>query len=140
MASWLTFANAADHSSSTGPDYYRDQFPYTLPPLVQFEREPVPLNPTHDIWITDTTFRDGQQSRAPYSVDQIVHLYSLLQRLGGKQGMVRQSEFFLYTKKDREAVEQAVSAVWLSLASAAHYLWHASRGRRPVGTGTPQAV
>ncbi len=106
MASWLTFANAADHSSTTGPDYYRDQFPYTLPPLVQFEREPVPLNPTHDIWITDTTFRDGQQSRAPYSVDQIVRLYSLLQRLGGKQGMVRQSEFFLYTKKDREAVER----------------------------------
>ncbi|MBK9544651.1 MAG: 2-isopropylmalate synthase [Dehalococcoidia bacterium] len=105
-ASWLTFTTPNAHSSVAGPDYYRDQFPYTLPPLVQFEREPVALNPEHDIWITDTTFRDGQQSRAPYSVAQIVHLYSLLQRLGGKRGMVRQSEFFLYTKKDREAVER----------------------------------
>ena len=103
---WLKYANPSDHTSSSGPDYYRDQFPYTLPPMVQFEREPVPLDPEHDIWITDTTFRDGQQSRAPYSVDQIVHLYSLLQKLGGAKGMVRQSEFFLYTKKDREAVDR----------------------------------
>ena len=72
MSAWLKYANPADHASPTGPDYYRDQFPYTLPPLVQFERQPVPLNPDHPIWITDTTFRDGQQSRAPYSVDQIV--------------------------------------------------------------------
>lgn len=104
--SWLTYADPSAHTSPAGPDLFRDQFPYSLPPLVQFEREAVPLNPTHGIWITDTTFRDGQQSRAPYSVDQIVHLYSLLSRLGGAKGMVRQSEFFLYTKKDREAVER----------------------------------
>ena len=104
--SWLTYANAGNHDSTVGPDYFRDQFPYTLPPLVQFEREPVPLDPDHEIWVTDTTFRDGQQSRAPYSPDQIVHLYSLLSRLGGSKGMVRQSEFFLYTKKDREAVQR----------------------------------
>ena len=110
-SSWLTYADSTAHTSPTGPDFYRDQFPYTLPPLVQFEREPVPLNPTHDIWITDTTFRDGQQSRAPYSVDQIVHLYSLLHRLGGADGMIRQSEFFLYTKKDREAVERCQELV-----------------------------
>ncbi|MGE3076732.1 MAG: hypothetical protein AB7N24_21900, partial [Dehalococcoidia bacterium] len=105
-SSWLTYANPSNHESTTGPDYFRDQFPYTLPPMVQFHKEPVPLDPDHDIWITDTTFRDGQQSRAPYSPDQIVHLYSLLNRLGGSKGMIRQSEFFLYTKKDREAVER----------------------------------
>jgi len=105
-ASWLKFANANDHTSPTGPDYFRDAFPYSMPPMVQFEPEPVRLDPPERIWITDTTFRDGQQSRAPYAVDQIVHLYSLLHRLGGKQGMIRQSEFFLYTKKDREAVDR----------------------------------
>ena len=94
-APFITFAESDAHTSATGPDFYRDQFPYTLPPMVQFEREPVPLDPDHNIWITDTTFRDGQQSRAPYSVDQIVHLYSLLQKLGGPNGMIRQSEFFL---------------------------------------------
>jgi isopropylmalate/homocitrate/citramalate synthase len=105
-ARWLSFADSAAHTSADGPDYFRDAFPYAVPPLVQFEREPVPLEPAEQIWITDTTFRDGQQSRAPYSVGQIVHLFELLHRLGGQEGMIRQSEFFLYTKKDREAVER----------------------------------
>ena len=104
--SWITYADPLQHRSGAGPDYYRDAFPYSLPPLAQFEREPVPLDPAPAIWITDTTFRDGQQSRAPYTVEQIVRLYQLLHRLGGPQGMIRQSEFFLYTRKDREAVER----------------------------------
>ena len=57
-----------------------------------------------EIWITDTTFRDGQQSRAPYSTEQIVTIYDYLHRLGGPKGKIRQSEFFLYSKKDRDAV------------------------------------
>jgi isopropylmalate/homocitrate/citramalate synthase len=105
-SAWLTFADDGAHSSSSGPDYFRDSFPYTLPPLVQFERDPVPLDPAPSIWITDTSFRDGQQSRAPYSVEQIARLFELLHRLGGPRGMIRQSEFFLYTRKDREAVER----------------------------------
>jgi isopropylmalate/homocitrate/citramalate synthase len=100
-ATWL---QAPKTTTEGAPNYLRDQFPYSLPPLVQFEREPVRLDPPDKIWITDTTFRDGQQSRAPYSVEQIVKLYTLLHRLGGPQGMIRQSEFFLYTRKDREAV------------------------------------
>lgn len=108
-ASWLSFADQAAHRSPDGPDYFRDAFPYTMPPIAQFERDAVPLEPADHIWITDTTFRDGQQSRAPYSADQIVHLFELLHRLGGRRGMVRQSEFFLYTKKDREAVERCLA-------------------------------
>ncbi len=93
-------------NANEAPNYLREQFPYSLPPLAYFENEPVKLDPPDRIWITDTTFRDGQQSRAPYSVEQIVKLYTLLSRLGGPQGMIRQSEFFLYTNKDREAVER----------------------------------
>jgi isopropylmalate/homocitrate/citramalate synthase len=72
---------------------------------VLFEDASVPLQPAKDIWITDTTFRDGQQSRPPYSVAQIVDIYKLLSRLDGGSGLVRQSEFFLYTRKDRQAVD-----------------------------------
>ncbi|HMS59168.1 MAG TPA: hypothetical protein PKA49_09970 [Tepidiformaceae bacterium] len=86
------------------PNFFRDTFPYSLPPLAHFEPTPVPLARPENIWITDTTFRDGQQSRAPYAVDQIVRLFELLARLGGPKGMIRQTEFFLYTRKDREAV------------------------------------
>ncbi len=106
FAPWLTYADPSAHTSIDGPDYFRDAYPYVLPPMVQFEREAVPLEPVRSIWITDTTFRDGQQSRAPYTVEQIARLFELLHRLGGTQGMIRQSEFFLYTKKDREAVER----------------------------------
>ncbi|MEP7215946.1 MAG: hypothetical protein ABI782_06800, partial [Anaerolineaceae bacterium] len=105
-ASWLAYTTPNAHVSAEGPDYFRDVYPYVLPPLVQFEREPVKLDPAPAIWVTDTTFRDGQQSRAPYTVEQIARLDEMLHRLGGPEGMVRQSEFFLYTKKDREAVER----------------------------------
>ena len=40
-------------------------------------------------------------SRAPYSTEQIVAIYDYLHRLGGPNGMIRQSEFFLYSQKDR---------------------------------------
>src|SRR5213078_4365008 len=85
--------------------YLRETFPYSLPPLTRFEAEAVPLDPAPAIWITDTTFRDGQQSRAPYTPEQIADLYVLLARLGGPRGMIRQTELFLYTEKDRRAVE-----------------------------------
>jgi isopropylmalate/homocitrate/citramalate synthase len=105
-ANWLLRPWSNGKSGDDGPDYFRESFPYSLPPLARFEEDPVPLDPATAIWITDTTFRDGQQSRAPYSVEQIVRLYSLLHLLGGERGMIRQSEFFLYTKKDRDAVER----------------------------------
>ena len=90
------------------PNLYRDIYPYDEVPKTVFNHRRVPMDMPADIWITDTTFRDGQQSRAPYSVKQIVDLYKLIARLGGKNGVIRQSEFFVYTKKDREALEKCM--------------------------------
>ncbi len=90
------------------PNLYREIYPFTEVPKVAFNHRRVPSNMPANIWITDTTFRDGQQSRAPYTVDQIVHLYTLLSRLGGDNGIIRQSEFFVYTEKDREAVRRCM--------------------------------
>ena len=86
------------------PNLYRDIYPYDEVPKVAFNHRHVPLEMPEEIWITDTTFRDGQQSRAPYTVNQIVDLYKMLHRLGGENGIIRQSEFFVYTKKDKEAL------------------------------------
>lgn len=91
------------------PNLYRDIYPYTEVPKIPFNHRRVPLAMPEDIWITDTTFRDGQQSRAPYTSDQIVDIYKMLNRLGGKKGIIRQSEFFVYSKKDREAVEKCMA-------------------------------
>lgn len=87
------------------PNLLRNQFPYTEVPRIVFDGRVVTPEPAPEIWITDTTFRDGQQARPPYKPEQIVELYRLLHRLGGPNGVVRQSEFFLYSKRDREAIE-----------------------------------
>ena len=86
------------------PNVFRNMFPYEEIPKIPFNDRIVPHNMPKDIWITDTTFRDGQQSRAPYTTEQIVRIYDMLHELGGPNGMIRASEFFLYSKKDRDAV------------------------------------
>ena len=90
------------------PNLYRDVYPYSQIPKIPFNHRLVPESMPENIWITDTSFRDGQQSRAPYTPDQIVHLYKLLSELGGPNGIIRQSEFFVYSKKDREALERCM--------------------------------
>lgn len=86
------------------PNLYRDIYPYTQVPRVAFNHRRVPIGMPRDIWITDTSFRDGQQSVEPYTVEQIVHLYKLMNKLGGPYGVIRQTEFFVYSEKDREAI------------------------------------
>jgi len=86
------------------PNLYREVFDYKSVPKIAFNMRHVPPDMPEEIWMTDTTFRDGQQSVSPFTVDQIVHLFKLLNRLGGPKGLVRQSEFFVYTEKDRQAL------------------------------------
>ena len=88
------------------PNLYREIYDYEHIPKITFNNRLVPINMPDDIWMTDTTFRDGQQSVSPFTPKQIEHLFGLLSRMGGQNGLVRQSEFFLYTAKDREALER----------------------------------
>lgn len=88
------------------PNLLREFFEYTEIPKVCFNFRRTPINMPEEIWITDTTFRDGQQSREPYTVEQIVDIYKMLNRLGGPKGLIRQTEFFAYSKRDREAIER----------------------------------
>ena len=86
------------------PNVFRNMFPYEEIPKIPFNDRIVPHNMPEQIWITDTTFRDGQQSVSPFTPKQILHLFKLMSRLGGPNGLIRQSEFFLYTKNDQEAL------------------------------------
>lgn len=88
------------------PNLFREIYDYDSIPKTAFNFRNTPMDMPEDIWMTDTTFRDGQQSTSPFTVKQIVELYRLMHRLGGKKGMIRQCEFFLYTEKDRKAVEE----------------------------------
>ncbi|MCL2816038.1 MAG: 2-isopropylmalate synthase [Oscillospiraceae bacterium] len=87
------------------PHLYRDLFPYTEIPKVSFNHRRVPMEMPDEIWITDTTFRDGQQAREPYTQKQVLDLFDMLHRLGGENGIIRQTEFFMYSENDRRALE-----------------------------------
>ncbi len=86
------------------PNLYENLYNYDEVPKIAFNHRIVPIDMPNEIWITDTTFRDGQQSREPYTVEQIAKIYKLLHKLGGPKGKIRQSEFFIYSKKDQDAV------------------------------------
>jgi len=87
------------------PQFYRLLYTYDQVPKIPFNHRHVPMRPADEIFITDTTFRDGQQARPPYTPEQIVQLYKFMHELGGPKGLIRQCEFFLYTKRDRLAVD-----------------------------------
>jgi len=87
------------------PNLFRETFPYTEFPKVIFDGDVVPQEIPESIWITDTTFRDGQQARPPYTPEQILKIFDLLHEIDGGSGLIRQSEFFLYSDRDRRAVE-----------------------------------
>ena len=86
------------------PVLYRDVYSYEEVPKVAFNHRRVPMSMPEEVWITDTSFRDGQQAVNPYTVEQTVELFKLMSRLGGPYGIIRQTEFFVYSEKDREAI------------------------------------
>ncbi len=88
------------------PQLFRELFPYTEIPKVFFDFISVPISIPDEIFITDTTFRDGQQAMPPYTVEQIINIYKLLHKLGS---VIRQSEFFLYSERDRKAIEECLN-------------------------------
>ncbi|MDR2850495.1 MAG: histone-lysine N-methyltransferase [Desulfovibrio sp.] len=87
------------------PRLYRDLFPYTSICRTTFDNILLAPRPSDKMYVTDTTFRDGQQARPPYTVKQVLKIYDFLYRLGGKTGLIAASEFFIYSPKDRKCVD-----------------------------------
>lgn len=118
MAKWNKDKKVLDHEHSRfwrfdlkdvdQPNLQKDVFPFDEVSRIDFDHKLIPINPPDEIFITDTTFRDGQQARPPYTVKQIVDLYTFMSRLGGENGVIRQTEFFLYSQKDKEAVARCL--------------------------------
>ena len=114
MARWNPTRRVLDHEHSRfwqydlknipEPNLQRDVFPYEEVCRIDFDHKFIPIDPAEEIWITDTTFRDGQQARPPYTVEQILKIFDFLNRLSGPRGVIRQTEFFLYSQRDKEAV------------------------------------
>ncbi|MGC9196882.1 MAG: triose-phosphate isomerase [Syntrophobacteraceae bacterium] len=119
MARWNPEKRVLDHVNAEirrrkvedleEPNLMRDIFPYSEVPKIDFDHKLMAIEPPEEFFITDTTFRDGQQARPPYTVSQIETIFEMLHRLSGPRGVIRQSEFFLYSAKDREALEACLA-------------------------------
>ncbi|MCB2225164.1 MAG: hypothetical protein KQH53_00695 [Desulfarculaceae bacterium] len=118
MAEWNPRRRLLDHTHQPNfvslvdqaePQLFRNIFPYDEVCRTDFDHMVQPLDPAEEMFITDTTFRDGQQARPPYKTKQIVDIYDMLHKLSGPKGIVRQCEFFLYSQRDKEAVEQCMA-------------------------------
>ncbi|MEW6326240.1 MAG: cache domain-containing protein [Thermodesulfobacteriota bacterium] len=118
MAKWNRSRRVLEHEHTkfwrhelkdvSEPNLQREVFPYDEVCRIDFDHKLIAIDPAEEIFITDTTFRDGQQARPPYTVEQICDIFDLLHRLSGPNGVVRQSEFFLYSNKDKEAVRRCL--------------------------------
>jgi len=95
MVKWNTEKHIFEHQHSEfyqcdlkdvdHPNLYKTIFPYDEVSKIDFDNRIMPIKPAKDIFITDTTFRDGQQSRPPFTVEQILNLWKMLNKLSGKK-------------------------------------------------------
>ena len=86
------------------PNLFREFFEYVEVPKVGFNFRTSPYDMPEEVVITDSTFRDGQQSREPYTTKQIVDIFKMISKLSGPKGIIRQTEFFTYSDRDKEAI------------------------------------
>lgn len=91
------------------PNLFRRIFPESqFPRIITGGKTYSPIS-GYKRFVTDTTFRDGQQSLPPFRPQHIAQLFSLMHKLDNGTGFIRQSEFFVYTKRDRLAVEKCLA-------------------------------
>lgn len=91
--------------SRVEPELYHGVFPYTHISHIRFDDTFLVPCPADPMFITDTTFRDGQQARPPYTVKQIARIYDLLHKFGGESGLIQASEFSMYSPKDHKVIK-----------------------------------
>ncbi|WP_238375172.1 homocitrate synthase/isopropylmalate synthase family protein [Vulcanisaeta thermophila] len=78
---------------------------WPLPPRLMFSSFHIEPEVPSELYITDTTFRDGQQAFNAYGVEDARELFRLLGELDNGSGRIIRSEFFLYTERDRAIVK-----------------------------------
>ena len=89
-----------------GPDYCSSVYPLESFPQYNWSEKPAKL--PSDVWVTETTHRDGQQGGLPLTTEHSVKLYEMMCRFTGTSGAIRQAEFFVYRKSDKDALCEAL--------------------------------
>jgi isopropylmalate/homocitrate/citramalate synthase len=89
------------------PEYFLDSFPRDAFPAYIWTERPATL--PANVWMTETTHRDGQQGGLPLTTEQSLKIYDILCRFTASSGAIRQAEFFAYRPSDRAALEGALN-------------------------------
>ena len=92
-------------SDPPGPNLFRDIFPYSEPPRIKLGHLQLVPSPARDMFITDSTFREGRQARLPFAPDESVELFDRLHHLSGPEGVIRHAEFFIYSARDMQLMD-----------------------------------
>jgi 2-phosphinomethylmalic acid synthase len=88
------------------PEYFLKDFPRDAFPAYTWTERPASL--PADVWVTETTHRDGQQGGLPLTTEQSLAIYDIQCRFTGVSGAIRQAEFFIYRPSDKAALEGAL--------------------------------
>src|SRR5262245_35208107 len=75
--------------SVSQPELYPEVFPENHVPRFRVEGERASFLP-ESVWVTETTLRDGQQGGIPFTTEQAVRVYELMDRIGGPGHVIRQ--------------------------------------------------
>jgi isopropylmalate/homocitrate/citramalate synthase len=102
------------------PQLFREQFPFSELPKLSWNHRQTPMRVPTDVWVCDSTFLTGQRRPQPYTSDQIVHLFELLVRLGGTNGVVRQTEMPIATAEERAALTRCLDRDYVYPVITAH--------------------
>jgi len=89
------------------PEYFLDSFPRDSFPQYKWQNGSSPSLPP-EVWLSDTTHRDGQQGGLPLTTEISCRIYDLLCDVTGDSGAIRQTEFFAYHTADRAALRYAL--------------------------------
>lgn len=88
------------------PEYFLESFPRDGFPRYNWAQRPA--DAPAEVWMTETTHRDGQQGGLPLTETQSIEIYDILCNFTGRSGAVRQAEFFVYRDSDKRALEAAL--------------------------------
>ncbi|MEM9158460.1 MAG: pyruvate carboxyltransferase [Verrucomicrobiota bacterium] len=92
--------NSAEEASR--PNYLENIYPKSDLPRYQWIKSPH-LIPSQ-VWLTETTHRDGQQGGLQLSAQTSIKIYDILCAFTSRSGLIRQAEFFVYSDSDRSAL------------------------------------
>jgi 2-phosphinomethylmalic acid synthase len=93
--------------SRDAPEYFLDSFPRDGFPRYRWENgAPATLPP--EVWLSETTHRDGQQGGVPLTAETSRRVYDILCDVTADSGAIRHAEFFAYRMPDRLALRYAI--------------------------------